>query len=625
MTDSPPEEDRESLEAENDQFDAIETAAVTSPYKVLGELTAADGVGVLGQNNAGSGTPIGVQGAVPNASAGYGLSTPDDARVSGVLEVTDVTSNPSEFTLTTGDTGIAHAMNVVLGHETNAITDAAAGGVIGGGGFDDGATDHSNQAYDNYATIGGGRNNQAGTDNEDATTDPYPTVGGGRDNTANGPRSTVGGGMNNTASAVNATVGGGRNNVASHGATTVGGGFGNTATGRRSTIGGGINNATSGNETVIGGGDGNVAGGANAVVAGGIGNTASAKAAAIGGGTDNDAGGWRATVGGGLGNTADSSNATVAGGTSNVATGIEATVGGGNGNAASDNQATVSGGEGNLASSDWATVGGGDSNVASSASWPTVAGGRGNSAVQTLATVGGGDVNTASGLSSTVPGGKNNLAEGDESFAAGSRAKAENDNAFVWNDGTFFHDIDGDGDNDGFSSADDVDGSGVTGANTFHASADGGFRFVTGSTTVAYLSSGSATWSSTSSRSSKTNVDPVDPATVLAGVEEMDVATWEYRDHDGEGQGVRHIGPMAEDFHEVVDVGNSDEHINSLNADGVLFAAVKGLARELDEKDERIEELEAEVERVRTERAVVDERLSALEEQAGRSAASADD
>ncbi|PSQ38033.1 hypothetical protein BRD13_07900, partial [Halobacteriales archaeon SW_5_70_135] len=44
------------------------------------------------------------------------------------------------------------------------------------------------------------------------------------------------------------------------------------------------------------------------------------------------------------------------------------------------------------------------------------------------------------------------------------------------------------------------------------------------------------------------------------------------------------------------DVGDSDEHINSVNARGVLFAAVQGLSTQLDEKEECIEELEAEAE-----------------------------
>ena len=42
-------------------------------------------MGVLGQNDATSGTPIGVQGAVPNNPGGYGLATPDNPEVGRAL------------------------------------------------------------------------------------------------------------------------------------------------------------------------------------------------------------------------------------------------------------------------------------------------------------------------------------------------------------------------------------------------------------------------------------------------------------------------------------------------------------------------------------------------------------
>lgn len=65
---------------------------VSTVYKVLGELDAADGAGVLGKNTAESGTPIGVEGAVPNAD-GYGLSTPDDLRTAGTAELTTLSGS----------------------------------------------------------------------------------------------------------------------------------------------------------------------------------------------------------------------------------------------------------------------------------------------------------------------------------------------------------------------------------------------------------------------------------------------------------------------------------------------------------------------------------------------------
>lgn len=97
--------------------------------------------------------------------------------------------------------------------------------------------------------------------------------------------------------------------------------------------------------------------------------------------------------------------------------------------------ATIGGGLGNTASSPWATVGGGEINTAS-ASNATVGGGLSNIASGARATVGGGAGNTAMGQQSTVPGGLGNKAAGDYSLAAGRRAKAQHNGAFVWADST---------------------------------------------------------------------------------------------------------------------------------------------------------------------------------------------
>jgi hypothetical protein len=113
---------------------------------------------------------------------------------------------------------------------------------------------------------------------------------------------------------------------------------------------------------------------------------------------------------------------------------------GGGGNSDHPNQvqesyATVGGGYGNTAGSRAATVGGGYGNTASSGG-STVSGGWINTASGNEATVGGGFNNRASGDSAAVPGGAFNNAAGDYSFAAGWRAKANHDGAFVWADTT---------------------------------------------------------------------------------------------------------------------------------------------------------------------------------------------
>ncbi len=156
-----------------------------------------------------------------------------------------------------------------------------------------------------------------------------------------------------------------------------------------------------------------------ATVGGGVGNAASGSGATIGGGWINHAGGDRATIGGGWINHADGDRATVGGGYNNTASGVGATIGGGwNHTASGSPYPTIGGGVDNTASGPNSTVGGGWDNIASGL----------------LATVGGGRDNTASGDHSTVPGGLDNLAAGNFSFAAGRRAKAEDNGTFVWAD-----------------------------------------------------------------------------------------------------------------------------------------------------------------------------------------------
>lgn len=210
---------------------------------------------------------------------------------------------------------------------------------------------------------------------------------------------------------VGATIGGGGagnyagtaySNVVSLDFGTVGGGLQNFAS-LRATVGGGSENYASFHATV-GGGNGNTAIGQHSTVAGGYGNTASGARAAVGGGWTNAAEGQYATVGGGYRNTV-------------TAAGTGATLSGGQNNTVSNLFATVSGGAGNKANGSIATVGGGQNNTAGGLS----------------STVGGGEINNAAGLYATIPGGLWNTA-GDYSFAAGRRAKANHQGAFVWAD-----------------------------------------------------------------------------------------------------------------------------------------------------------------------------------------------
>jgi len=70
------------------------TTTTSSSAKVVGEFSDTSGAGVQGINTASSGTPIGIEGAVPNATdVGYGLYTQHNAKVDGLAELTGITGS----------------------------------------------------------------------------------------------------------------------------------------------------------------------------------------------------------------------------------------------------------------------------------------------------------------------------------------------------------------------------------------------------------------------------------------------------------------------------------------------------------------------------------------------------
>jgi hypothetical protein len=264
---------------------------------------------------------------------------------------------------------------------------------------------------------------------------------------------------------------------------------------------------------------------------------ADGDASTIGGGTSNTAGGTRATIGGGF---------------SNVASASESAVGGGSTNTANGSGCTVAGGFNNTASVFLATVGGGGTNIASSNG----------------STVAGGFNNTASGFGSAVPGGQLNVAAGQFSFAAGRRAKANHNGAFVWGDST------------------DANVSSFA-TNTFTARATNGFIFFTNSglTSGAAMGAGAGAWTSLSDRNRKRDIRPIDAQDILAKVVTLPITSWSY---DSQDSSVRHIGPMAQDFNPAFGIGEFENGITTIDADGVALAAIQGLHHTLTEEVSRL-------------------------------------
>jgi hypothetical protein len=95
----------------------------------------------------------------------------------------------------------------------------------------------------------------------------------------------------------------------------------------------------------------------------------------------------------------------------------------------------------------------------------------------------------------------------------------------------------------------------------------------------------------TSARAAKEGFAPVDVAAVLAKVAALPIATWAYTN----SHGVRHLGPVAEDFHAAFALGDSAQHIATVDADGVALAAIQGLNQLVKEQQTALRARESEV------------------------------
>lgn len=444
----------------------------------------------------------------------------------------------------------------------------------------------ANAVNDSYGTVGGGAANRVGYKDGSTTNQAYATVGGGLGNQALAHYATIGGGgpyiefdprtgeeIGRTPNRVTdgyGTIGGGGGNL-------VGNAIGTSDDAEGATVGGGTHNQATGSESTIGGGGSNSASGESSTVGGGVSNSARGESSTVGGGHDNLARHDYSTVGGGLGNDTNGSFSTVGGGFDNIVSDDYGSIGGGGGNRAGGSGPTPT-------DATYPTVAGGRENRAG-AHYSSVGGGRTNIADGWYSTVAGGSSNQANGYASSVTGGQQCIAGGDFSFASGRRAKvrtaaqAGNTNgdagSFVWGDST---DAD-------FTS---------TGPNKFLVRASGGTRIYSNSaaTVGVQLAAGGNSWSAISDRNVKENVTPVDSRDVLERLAGIPIGEWNLISQDAS---IRHIGPMAQDFHTAFGVGEVETHISGSDADGVALAAIQGLFEIVREKDCEVEELRSEI------------------------------
>src|SRR5690349_10646077 len=101
----------------------------------------------------------------------------------------------------------------------------------------------------------------------------------------------------------------------------------------------------------------------------------------------------------------------------------------------------------------------------------------------------------------------------------------------------------------------------------------------------------------------KAQFTKVDGMSILNRVAVLPISGWVYKgDPD-----VRHIGPMAQDFHAAFGVGKDDKTIFNIDAQGVSLAAIQGLYAMLQQRDAEIEQQRAQI-------AALEARLNQLEQ-----------
>jgi hypothetical protein len=113
----------------------------------------------------------------------------------------------------------------------------------------------------------------------------------------------------------------------------------------------------------------------------------------------------------------------------------------------------------------------------------------------------------------------------------------------------------------------------------------------------------SGTLTQNSDRDAKTDIEPVDPDTVLARVARVPINAWTYK---ADRPGVRHLGPMAQDFAATFGLGADDRHLAPADVAGVALAAIQAL-------DQRLQQRDAELAKLRARNDELAARLKALE------------
>lgn len=121
---------------------------------------------------------------------------------------------------------------------------------------------------------------------------------------------------------------------------------------------------------------------------------------------------------------------------------------------------------------------------------------------------------------------------------------------------------------------------------------------VISTSTGAYLSTGGE-WTNVSDVNKKHRFGKISYEEVLEKLRKLPVTSWSYKT---DGENIRHIGPMAQDFYAAFGLGNDNRSIGTVDADGVALAGIKAL-------EERTRNLAAELENLKADNAALRQQM----------------
>ena len=91
----------------------------------------------------------------------------------------------------------------------------------------------------------------------------------------------------------------------------------------------------------------------------------------------------------------------------------------------------------------------------------------------------------------------------------------------------------------------------------------------------------------------KEDFQTIDKQRILVEVQQLKIQNWKLKDEEGN---VRHIGPVAQDFHAAFQLGGDERYLHSGDVDGIALVAIQALAERNEALAERNRVLAQQVE-----------------------------